>query len=68
MVAIAVSAPFERKDSRTHGGVMVLVATVDTVFKDFKGTPKVWSGYWHSSTFRCESGDRRQQVHSSIGV
>jgi hypothetical protein len=45
MVAIAVGAPFEHEGGGTHGGVMVLVATVDTVFKGFKGTPKVRSGY-----------------------
>jgi hypothetical protein len=57
MVAIAVRAPFEREGGGTHGGVMVFVTTVDTVFKGFKGTPKVWSGYWPSPTFRWESGD-----------
>ena len=39
-VAITVRAPFECKGGGAHGGVVVLVATVDTVFKDFKGTPK----------------------------
>jgi hypothetical protein len=57
-VAIAVSAPLERKGGGAHGGVVVLITTVDTVFKDFKGAPKAQSGYWHSPTFRCESGDR----------
>jgi hypothetical protein len=57
MVTIAVSAPLERKGGGAHGGVMVLITTVDTVFKDFKGAPKARSGYWHSPTFRCESGD-----------
>ena len=57
MVAVAVRAPLECKGGGAHGGVMVLVATVDTVFKDFKGAPKVWSGYWHSPTSRCESSD-----------
>jgi len=56
-VAIAVGAPFEHKGGRTHGGVMVLVATVDAVFEDFKGTSKVWSRYWPSPAFRCGSGD-----------
>jgi len=57
MVAIAVRAPFEHKGGGAHGGGMVLVATVDTVFKDFKGTPKVWSRYWPSLAFRRRSGD-----------
>jgi hypothetical protein len=57
MVAVAVCAPLECKGGGAHGGVVVLVATVDTVFKDFKGAPKVWSGYWHSPTSRCESSD-----------
>jgi hypothetical protein len=58
-IAIAVSAPLEREGGRTHGGVVVLVSTVDTVFKDFKGAPKAQSRYWHSPTFRCESGDTK---------
>jgi hypothetical protein len=57
MVAVAVSAPFECKGGGAHGGVMVFVATVDTVIESFKGTPKVWSGYWPSPTFRCGSSD-----------
>ena len=60
MVAIAVSAPLEHKGGGAHGRVIVLVTTVDTVFKDFRGAPKVWSGYWHSLTFRCESSDRHK--------
>jgi hypothetical protein len=61
MVAIAVGAPLEHKGGGTHGGVMVLVATVDAVFKDFKGTPKAWSRYWPSPAFRCRSGDKIRQ-------
>jgi hypothetical protein len=56
-VAVAVRAPLECKGGGAHGGVVVLVTTVDTVFKDFKGAPKAQSGYWHSPTFRCESSD-----------
>jgi hypothetical protein len=37
---------------------MVLVAIVDAVIKDFKGTPKAWSRYRYSPAFRYESGDR----------
>ena len=58
-IAIAVSAPLEHEGGRTHGGVVVLVSIVDTVFKDFKGAPKAQSRYWHSPTFRCESGDTK---------
>ena len=59
MIAIAVSAPFKRKGGGAHGGVVVFVATMDAVFKDFKGTPKVWSRYWPSPAFRCRSSDTR---------
>ena len=51
-VAIAVGAPLEHKGGGTHGGVVVLVTTVDTVFKGFKGAPKARSGYWRSPTLR----------------
>jgi hypothetical protein len=57
MVAAAVRAPFECKGGGAHGGVMVLVTTVDTVFKGFKGAPKVQSRYWHSPAFQCRSSD-----------
>jgi len=57
MVAIAVRAPFERKGGGAHGGVVVLVAIVDTVFENFKGTPKAWSRYWSSPAFRRTSSD-----------
>jgi hypothetical protein len=57
MVAIAVRAPFKHKGGGAHGGVVVLVAIVDTVFENFKGTPKVWSRYWSSPAFRRTSGD-----------
>jgi hypothetical protein len=56
-VAAAVRAPFEREGGGAHGGVMVFVATVDTVFKDFKGASKTWSRYWPSPAFRYRSGD-----------
>jgi hypothetical protein len=56
-VAIAVSAPFKRKGGGTHGGVVVLVTTVDTIFKGFKGVSETWSRYWPSPAFRCSSGD-----------
>jgi hypothetical protein len=62
MVAIAVGAPLERKGGGTHGGVMVLVATVSAVIKSFKGTPKVWSGYWSSPAFRRRSSDIKGQM------
>jgi hypothetical protein len=39
-VAIAVRASFKCEGGGTHGGVVVFVAIVDTVFKGFKGTPK----------------------------
>ena len=55
-VAIAVSAPFKHKGGGAHGRVMVFVATVDAIIESFKGTPKVWSRYWHSLSFRCGSG------------
>jgi hypothetical protein len=58
MVAIAVSAPFEHKGGGAHGGVMVFVATVGAIVKDFKGTPKVWSWYWPSPSFRCGFSDK----------
>jgi hypothetical protein len=45
MVAIAISAPLKREGGGAHGGVMVLVAIVGAVVKDFEGTPKVWSRY-----------------------
>jgi hypothetical protein len=57
-VAIAVRAPFERKGGGAHGRVVVFIATVDTVFKDFKGTPKAWSRYWPSPAFRHRSGNK----------
>jgi hypothetical protein len=63
MVAIAVSAPLECKGGGAHGRVMVLVAAVDTVFKDFKGTSKVQSRYWHFPTFRHESSDTCSLTH-----
>jgi len=59
MVAVAVGAPLKHKGGGTHGGVVVFVATMDAVFKDFKGTPKVWSRYWPSPAFRCRSSDTR---------
>jgi hypothetical protein len=58
-VAVAVGAPLKHKGGGTHGGVVVFVATMDAVFKDFKGTPKVWSRYWPSPAFRCRSSDTR---------
>ena len=58
-VAIAVRAPFECKGGGAHGGVIVLVTTVDTVLKDFKGTPEAWSRYWPSPAFRHRSSDSR---------
>jgi hypothetical protein len=36
---------------------VVLVATVNTVFKGFKGASKTWSWYWPSPAFRRRSGD-----------
>ena len=45
MVAVAVGAPLKCKGGGTHGGVVVLVATVDAVIKDFQGIPKAWSRY-----------------------
>jgi hypothetical protein len=57
MVAIAVGTPLKHKGGGKHGGVMIFVTTVDTVIKDFKGTPKAWSRYWPSPTFRCGSSD-----------
>jgi hypothetical protein len=45
MVAIAVSAPFKHKGGGAHDGVVVLVVTVNAVFKDFEGTPKARSRY-----------------------
>jgi hypothetical protein len=56
-VAVAVRAPLECEGSGAHGGVMVFVATVDTVFKGFKGASKTWSRYWSSPAFRRRSGD-----------
>jgi len=40
-IAIAVSTPFECKGGGAHGRVVVFIATVGAVVKDFKGTPKV---------------------------
>jgi hypothetical protein len=57
MVAIAVGTPLECKGGRAHGGVMIFVSAVDIVIKSFKGAPEVWSRYWYSPTFRCESSD-----------
>jgi hypothetical protein len=57
MVAAAVRAPFNYEGGGAHGGVMVFVATVDTVFKGFKGTFKAWSRYWSSPAFRRRSSN-----------
>jgi hypothetical protein len=51
-VAAAVRAPLKCKGGGAHGGVVILVATVDTVFKGFKGTPETRSRYWSSLAFR----------------
>jgi hypothetical protein len=56
-VATTVRAPLEREGGGAHGGVVVLIATMDTVFKGFKGVSKTWSRYWPSPAFRCRSGD-----------
>jgi hypothetical protein len=56
-VAAAVRAPLECEGGGAHGGVMVLVATMDTVLKGFEGTSKTWSRYWPSPAFRRRSGD-----------
>ena len=57
MVAAAVRAPLEREGGGAHGGVMVLVTTMDTVFKGFKETAKTWSRYWPSPAFGHRSSD-----------
>jgi hypothetical protein len=57
MVAAAVRAPLEREGGGAHGGVMVLVTTMDTVFKGFKETSKTWSRYWPSPAFGHRSSD-----------
>jgi hypothetical protein len=66
MVAVAVGAPLKHKGGGTHGGIMVLVTTVDAVFEDFKGTPKAWSRYRRSPTFSCRSGDSSCQKKSKV--
>jgi hypothetical protein len=68
MVAIAVSAPFEHKGGGTHGGVVVLVATVDAIIERFKGTPKAWSRYWSSPAFKHGSGDNYGRHALSISL
>ena len=60
MVAIAIDTPLKCKGGRAYGGLVVFVTTVDAIFKSFKGTSKVWSRYWHSSAFRCESSDKKR--------
>jgi hypothetical protein len=56
-VAATVGTPFECEGGGAHGGVVVLVATVDTVFKGFKGASKMWPWYWPSPALRRRSGD-----------
>jgi hypothetical protein len=56
-VAAAVRASLKREGGGAHGGVVVLVTTVDAVFKGFKGAFKTWSWYWPSPAFRRRSGD-----------
>ena len=69
MVAVAVSAPLECKGGGTHGRVMVFVATVNAVIKDFKGAPKAWSRYWPSpAAFRCGSSDNNSRSLQYHGI
>jgi hypothetical protein len=67
-VAAAVRAPLECEGGGAHGGVVVLVATVDAIFKGFKGTPKTRSRYWPSPAFRRRFGDKQWPIDYLVWV
>ena len=62
----AVRAPLECEGGGAHGGVVVLVATMGTVFKGFEGASKTWSRYRPSPAFRRGSGDKNLVMHTTV--